>query len=85
MTQVADLLKTPHWSTDIPLRTPHERVPAYPYPSNAEGSLSSASHRGLANAVLSAVDRRLPSGGTNEFREELRRLVVEELSQLIKG
>jgi hypothetical protein len=26
MAQVADLLKTPHWSTDIPMDTPHPRV-----------------------------------------------------------
>jgi hypothetical protein len=27
MVQVADLLSTPHWSTDIPMRTPHARLP----------------------------------------------------------
>jgi len=27
MTQVADLLQTPHWSTEIPMRTPHVRLP----------------------------------------------------------
>src|SRR5262245_26397645 len=27
MTQVADVLKTPHWSTEIPLQTPHVRLP----------------------------------------------------------
>ena len=26
MTQLSDLLKTPHWSTDIPLDTPHARM-----------------------------------------------------------
>jgi hypothetical protein len=26
MTQLSDLLKTPHWSTDIPLDTPHSRL-----------------------------------------------------------
>jgi len=28
MTQLSDLLKTPHWSTDIPLDTPHARIDA---------------------------------------------------------
>jgi hypothetical protein len=27
MVQVADVLRTPHWSSDIPLRTPHTRLP----------------------------------------------------------
>jgi hypothetical protein len=27
MMQVADVLKTPHWSTDIPMDTPHVRLP----------------------------------------------------------
>src|SRR5260221_13374562 len=29
MVQVADLLGTPHWSTEIPMESPHLRLPAF--------------------------------------------------------
>lgn len=67
-----------------PWHAPHGPIPAYPAPSNS-GAGRTADQPDLASAVLNAVDKRLPGGGTDQFREEIRRLVVEELSQLIKG
>lgn len=68
-----------------PWHVPRGRVPRYPTPSNFEGASEGSARSGLTDAVLSAVDRRLPVGGTDQFRDEIRRLVVEELSQLMKG
>lgn len=67
-----------------PWRSPRGAVPAYPEPSNARGD-SIDPGPGLPQAALSAVEARLGTGGTDQFRAEIRRLVVEELSQLSKG
>jgi hypothetical protein len=66
-----------------PWRPPRGAVPAYPTPSNADGR--SEPGRALADSVVSAVGSRLPDGGADRFREEIRRLVLEELSALRKG
>lgn len=67
-----------------PARAPRGPVPAYPTASNAGPARGNISPR-AADAVLSAVENRLSAGGSDQFREEIRRLVIEELSQLIKG
>lgn len=67
-----------------PWHAPHGAVPAYPTASNL-GPREAELRPGVADAVMAAVDRRVPGGGTDQFREEIRRLVVEELSQLMKG
>lgn len=67
-----------------PWHAPHGAVPAYPTASNL-GPREVEMRPGVADAVMAAVDRRVPGGGTDQFREEIRRLVVEELSQLMKG
>lgn len=58
-----------------PWRAPAGPVPAYPHPSNAAES---------AVAVPTAATSSGPAE-TDELREELRRLIVEELRQIIKG
>jgi acetaldehyde dehydrogenase/alcohol dehydrogenase len=67
-----------------PWHAPRDRVPAYPQPSNSEERRPDV-RPGLADALVSAVDGRLPAGSTDQLREEIRRLVVQELSHLIKG
>jgi acetaldehyde dehydrogenase / alcohol dehydrogenase len=70
-----------------PWRAPQGPVPSYPTPSNADSPADSPAGRpsGIADSVLSVLDSRLPAGGTDQFREEIRRLVLEELSHLTKG
>lgn len=67
-----------------PWHAPQRSVPSYPHASNTDAG-QEATRSGLTDAVLAAVDNRMPSGGTDQLREEIRRLVVQELSQLIKG
>jgi acetaldehyde dehydrogenase / alcohol dehydrogenase len=81
---VDDNVPMANLSGQNPWHAPHGRVPAYPVASNSGASATELTS-GLTDAVLSAVGNRLPAGGTDQFREEIRRLVFEELSQLIKG
>lgn len=73
-------------------------VPAYPRASNdtlgapTRGAGGSARVDALANRVADQLGRRADTtstagraGNDDQIREEIRRLVVEELSQLIKG
>ncbi|MEI6360943.1 MAG: aldehyde dehydrogenase family protein [Actinomycetes bacterium] len=57
-----------------PWRAPSGAVPPYPIPSNAADA-----PRLTPSATTS------PGDGTDELREEIRKLVVEELRQIIKG
>ncbi|TWP32683.1 aldehyde dehydrogenase family protein [Leekyejoonella antrihumi] len=66
-----------------PAHAPSGRTPAYPMASNATHSSISAS--ALGARVEAAVSSRLPHGATEQFRDEIRQLVAEELSQLLKG
>lgn len=68
-----------------PWQTPAGRVPAYPAPSNAIGSAAPAGPENTASRVTAAVADRLPAGGTDRFRDEIRKLVLEELSAMMKG
>jgi acyl-CoA reductase-like NAD-dependent aldehyde dehydrogenase len=67
----------------------HDPVPDYPFASNdtvrtpARDNGPSERLDALATRVTSQLGRR--SGNDDQFREEIRRLVVEELSQLMKG
>ena len=66
-----------------PWRDHHDPVPAYPLASNDDRA-------GAPFAVDALVDRigaRTTTAGADDaaFREQVRRLVVEELSHLIKG
>ena len=66
-----------------PARAPRGRTPAYPTPSNASAGATQSS--ALGARVEAAVAGRLPRGATDQFRDEIRKLVAEELSQLMKG
>ncbi len=71
----------------------HGSVPSYPYASNdearsplARGSEKSERFDALATRVASQLGESAATPGNDQqFREEIRRLVVEELSQLMKG
>ena len=70
MATVTDLLQTPHWSTDIPLETPHLRldvlaergfvVLARPGPAGARRRSSSASSTWTGRAAATPTSRRSP-------------------------
>jgi acetaldehyde dehydrogenase / alcohol dehydrogenase len=73
-----------------PWVTPAGPVPAYPVASNAAGAPALvAPASGGANGAPVAQPRRDPSNArtieANELREEIRRLIVEELRDIIKG
>jgi len=55
---------------------PLEPVPPYPVASNLSGHLT---------ALPSHTDPDPHRGGTSELREELRRLIIEELNTIIRG
>ena len=68
----------------------HDRpVPAYPYASNDGRGAADRGADGRAPDVERLVARvastSAPDGGDAAFRDEIRRLVVEELAQLIKS
>ncbi|CAA9366841.1 MAG: Alcohol dehydrogenase; Acetaldehyde dehydrogenase [uncultured Nocardioidaceae bacterium] len=65
----------PDFGAMAPWSAPETAVPAYPVASNLDpGS-------GSARPSLTTV----PEDGTSELREELRRLIIEELNTLIRG
>ena len=63
----------------IPWAAPTGPVPPYPLPSNAEAEPAP----GLSPTRPSPA--RSASEGTTELREELRRLIIEELTTIIRG
>jgi len=67
----------PGYDGMVPWQAPHGPVPAYPVASNlaAEGS------RGLTALPTPAT----PGDEASELREELRRLILEELTTIIRG
>lgn len=67
-----------------PWRAAEGRTPPYPVPSNSAGPPALAP-QDVAGLVTAAVAERLPAGGIDRFRDEIRRLVLEELSSLTKG
>jgi hypothetical protein len=76
----------------IPWESPAGPVPPYPYASNmAEAerpvAASGPAHAPLASGAAGAggPDRGLGNGDMAALREEIRRLVVEELSQIVGG
>jgi acetaldehyde dehydrogenase/alcohol dehydrogenase len=79
----------------IPWESPAGPVPPYPYASNmteAErpAAASGPAHTPLASGAAGAggaggSDRGLANGDMAALREEIRRLVVEELSQIVGG
>jgi acyl-CoA reductase-like NAD-dependent aldehyde dehydrogenase len=71
----------PSFSGIDPWQAPRGPVPSYPTASNS----TSGSSAGLASTVLSAVDERLGAGRTDQLRDEIRRLVLEELAHLTRG
>src|SRR5699024_439712 len=68
-----------------PWRAPRDRVPVYPVASNTELSYGQ-DYSQLTDTVVSAIDKKLPNQTGNEYqlREEIRKLVLEELAQLSK-
>ena len=65
----------PSFAGVVPWAAPTGPVPAYPLASN----LDHADH-GLDPSPV-----RAPRESTEEIREELRRLIIEELTSIIKG
>ena len=66
----------PAYDGMVPYQSPLEAVPPYPIASNL-------SSQGLLTAV--PTDAVALKGGTSELREELRRLIIEELNTIIRG
>ncbi len=62
-----------------PWRPPLPPVPAYPLASNAVDSVDAVPIVPRTNAGSRSVD------GADELRDEIRRMVIEELRQIIKG
>jgi hypothetical protein len=79
----------------IPWESPAGPVPPYPYASNMPEAERPSAASGPAHAPLAfdpagagragGSDRGLGSGDMAALREEIRRLVVEELSQIVGG
>jgi len=70
----------PSYDGRVPWQAPAGPVPPYPVASNL------APHDGGAPPGLRAVSPiRTPGDETGELREELRRLIIEELTTLIRG
>jgi acetaldehyde dehydrogenase/alcohol dehydrogenase len=61
-----------------PWQAPRGPVPSYPVASNSTSGTGS----GLASTVVSAVGERLGTGQADQLRDEIRRLVLEELAHL---
>ncbi len=61
-----------------PWSAPSTAVPAYPVASNLDAAADTV---GSGRPALTTV----PGDGTSELREELRRLIIEELNTLISG
>ena len=81
MTRIAynadDRERMPDFTALTPWRAPVGPVPAYPYASN---------DRPVASATrLSSVVPDTTSASTAELREEIRRLIIDELTSLMKG
>jgi acyl-CoA reductase-like NAD-dependent aldehyde dehydrogenase len=66
----------PSFEGITPWSVPTGPVPAYPHPNNADHSSGEDRHDPSIDAS---------SDATAEMREELRRLIIEELTTLIKG
>jgi hypothetical protein len=77
-----DSVSMPSFSGTDPWRAPRGPVPAYP---TASLSAVGTAEAGLAGTVLSAVDERLGAARTDQLRDEIRRLVLEELAHLTRG
>jgi hypothetical protein len=79
----------------IPWESPAGPVPPYPYASNMPEAERPAAASGPAHVPLAfeaagaggagGSDRGLANGDMAALREEIRRLVVEELSQIVGG
>jgi acetaldehyde dehydrogenase/alcohol dehydrogenase len=78
-----DSVPMPSFAGVQPWQAPHGPVPAYPAASNNQVGNGVDSGR-LTDVVVSAVDTSLGAGGTDRFRDEIRRLVLEELAHLTK-
>jgi acetaldehyde dehydrogenase / alcohol dehydrogenase len=76
----------PSYDGMTPWRAPEQPVPPYPIASNLAPAATPALC-GLCDTrhAVGAVCRSPQSGGVGELREELRRLIVEELTTLMRG
>lgn len=68
----------PSYDGLVPWRAPLEAVPPYPVASNL-------APRGAGTAGVSPVRALAPGGEVGDLREELRRLIIEELNTIIGG
>ncbi len=71
----------PSFAALDPWHAPRGRVPAYPTPSNAADQVAAT----LTQRVAQSAAQRLPAAQVDQYRDEIRRLVVEELAALMKG
>jgi hypothetical protein len=76
----------PSYDGMTPWRAPLQAVPPYPIASNLAPAGTPALC-GLCDTrhAVGAVCRSPQNGGVGELREELRRLIVEELTTLMRG
>lgn len=72
----------PNFTGVDPWHAPDGPTPAYPHASNEVSAASVGGLRPSIDALVSAVQTRAPAGSDAQFRSEIRRLVIEELSQL---
>jgi acyl-CoA reductase-like NAD-dependent aldehyde dehydrogenase len=70
----------PDFTGIVPWAAPRGPVPAYPVATNADGG-----PRPSRPVPVSAPDDRSDTSGAGELREQIRRLIVEELSHFVKN
>ena len=70
-----------------PWEQPHGHVPPYPYASNQVGADGTAgtSSRGGTHGPTTAYGREQTAPEAAGLREEIRRMVLEELSRIVRG
>jgi acetaldehyde dehydrogenase/alcohol dehydrogenase len=73
----------PSFAGLTPYATPAAAVPPYPMASNL--APVDPPVRGLANPILSTTSTAASGDEKNELRDELRRLILEELQTIIRG
>jgi hypothetical protein len=75
----------PSFDAIIPWAAPTGPVPPYPMPSNLANNLANSTATTTAGAESAPSSTHAAGDGTAELREELRRLIIEELTTIIKG
>lgn len=79
-----DTVPMPSFAGMDPWSAPTGPVPAYPTPSNSSAQSVEVGSR-ITESVLNAVGDQLHRGSPDNLRDEIRRLVLEELAQMKRG